>query len=296
MDTTRPRRVLAGTLALGLAAGGFVAGRLTHTDPAQAAPAPTARSRRPAPPRVRPAVVRRHRRRGGARRGARRAPSASSTPRQDGPGDFGARRPVRPAAVRSAASDAARFPMPRGGGAQARRATGSGFVVRGDGIILTNNHVVEHAKEITVAMSDGTRAARQGARPRPEDRPRGAQGREPATPLPIGPAGRLRSDSPSATGWSRSATPSASTTRVTAGIVSAKGRVIGQGPYDHFIQTDASDQSRQLRRPAVRRARQRRRHQHGDLQPERRQHRHRLRHPRSTSPRSSCRSSRRTAT
>ena len=66
---------------------------------------------------------------------------------------------------------------------------------------------------------------------------------------------------------------------VTTGIVSAKGRVIGGGPYDDFIQTDASINPGQQRRAADQRARPGDRDQRRDLQPDRRLHRDRLRHP-----------------
>ena len=232
MDTTRPRRVLAGTLALGLAAGSFVAGRLTHTDPAQASPTDPVPAAAPAtrPPSfadivaaAAPAVV--HVRTVGIVDAA-----------EGGPGAFGDDGPFGPQGPFGGFGRG--FPMPRGGGAPARRATGSGFVVRGDGIILTNNHVVERAKEITVAMSDG------------KELPAKVLGRDPKTdlavlkvesptPLPIVPLGD--SDRIAVGDWVVAiGNPFGLDNSVTAGIVSAKGRAIGQGPYDQFIQTDAS--------------------------------------------------------
>ena len=110
--------------------------------------------------------------------------------------------------------------------------------MRGDGIILTNNHVVERAKEITVAMSDG------------KELPAKVLGRDPKTdlavlkvesptPLPIVPLGD--SDRIAVGDWVVAiGNPFGLDNSVTAGIVSAKGRAIGQGPYDQFIQTDAS--------------------------------------------------------
>src|SRR5437870_4249965 len=46
-----------------------------------------------------------------------------------------------------------RFPMPPPSGRC--QGSGSGFVIRKDGVVVTNNHVVENAKEITVRLSDG---------------------------------------------------------------------------------------------------------------------------------------------
>src|SRR5262249_23693768 len=131
-----------------------------------------------------------------------------------------------------------RFPRnPRGGGTPTQRATGSGFIIRGGGIILTNNHVVEHAKEITVALSDSRELSAK------------VLGRDPKTdlavlkveskdPLPVVQLGD--SDSLAVGDWVVAiGNPFGLNNTVTAGIVSAKGRAIGQGPYDHFIQPDA---------------------------------------------------------
>ena len=49
---------------------------------------------------------------------------------------------------------AAAGPLPFGDGGT-QRGSGSGFVIRGDGVVLTNNHVVENAKQITVTLGDG---------------------------------------------------------------------------------------------------------------------------------------------
>src|SRR5262249_8925409 len=126
---------------------------------------------------------------------------------------------------------------PRGGG-QTTRAMGSGLVIQKDGIVLTNNHVVEHAKEIIVALSDG------------RELPAKVLGRDPKTdlavlkvdskdPLPVVKLGD--SDALEVGDWVVAiGNPFGLNNTVTAGIVSAKGRAIGQGPYDHFIQTDAS--------------------------------------------------------
>jgi serine protease Do len=120
-----------------------------------------------------------------------------------------------------------------------QRSLGSGFLVSADGMIVTNNHVVEHADEILVKLSSGGhqyKAKVLGTDPKTDlalvkiD----SQGEIPA--LKLGDSSNIRvGDWVVAIG-----NPFGLEQTVTAGIVSAKGRVIGQGPYDDFIQTDAS--------------------------------------------------------
>ena len=129
------------------------------------------------------------------------------------------------------------FPAPPSGGFK-RQGAGSGFIVRKDGLILTNNHVVEDAKEITVTLSDESELTAK------------VIGRDPKTDLAvlkIEPKGTLPiaalgdSDALRVGEWVVAVgNPFGLSKTVTAGIVSAKGRVIGAGPYDDFIQTDAS--------------------------------------------------------
>jgi serine protease Do len=117
------------------------------------------------------------------------------------------------------------------------RSLGSGFVINADGFIVTNNHVVDGATEIKVTLADGREL---GAK---------VLGRDPKTDLALlkveaaglpvialGDSGRLQVGEPvMAIG-----NPFGLEQTVTTGIVSATGRVIGEGPYDDFIQTDAS--------------------------------------------------------
>jgi serine protease Do len=118
------------------------------------------------------------------------------------------------------------------------RSLGSGFVISPDGYIVTNNHVVEGAETITVRLSDSVEYEAQ------------IIGTDDKTDLALI---KIDSKKPLATAkFGRSAdlevgdwvvaigNPFGLEQTVTAGIVSAKGRVIGQGPYDNFIQTDAS--------------------------------------------------------
>ena len=131
-----------------------------------------------------------------------------------------------------------RFPTPPRGGGFTQRGSGSGFVIRKDGVVLTNNHVVENAKEITVTSSDG------------HEYPAKVMGRDPKTDLAVLkvdpattlPTARLGdSDGLNVGDWVVAiGNPFGLSNTVTAGIVSAKGRAIGAGPYDDFIQTDAS--------------------------------------------------------
>jgi len=121
---------------------------------------------------------------------------------------------------------------------QKRRSLGSGFIVSDDGYILTNNHVVEKADEITVILLDK------------EEFKAEVVGTDPKTDialikikagkkLPFAPLGD--SEGLEIGEWVVAiGNPFGLGHTVTTGIVSAKGRVIGSGPYDDFIQTDAS--------------------------------------------------------
>jgi serine protease Do len=114
---------------------------------------------------------------------------------------------------------------------------GSGFIIRSDGYVVTNNHVVDNATEIQVKLSDGRKFPAQivGRDPKADL----ALLRVNATGLPIlalGDSDRLQvGQAVMAIG-----NPFGLEGTVTTGIVSAKGRVIGEGPYDDFIQTDTS--------------------------------------------------------
>ena len=114
---------------------------------------------------------------------------------------------------------------------------GSGVIVSPDGYILTNNHVVDGADEITVRLSDKRELKGK------------VVGRDPKTdlalvkvesPKPL-PAAKLgNSDRARAGDWVVAVgNPFGLDHTVTAGIISAKGRAL-EGPYDDFIQTDAS--------------------------------------------------------
>lgn len=114
---------------------------------------------------------------------------------------------------------------------------GSGVIIGRDGYILTNNHVVEAAKEVTVTLSDKQeyKARIVGRDSRTDLAVLKVDPREPLAAATMGDSDQLRvGDWVLAIG-----NPFGLSNTVTSGIVSAKGRVIGAGPYDDFIQTDA---------------------------------------------------------
>ena len=121
-----------------------------------------------------------------------------------------------------------------------RRTTslGSGFIVDPSGIVVTNNHVIAEADEVRVTLNDDTTYEAE------------ILGRDPKTDLAV-----LRIDAPRqlpAVSWGDSnrarvgdwilaiGNPYGLENTVTVGIISARGRVINAGPYDDFLQTDAS--------------------------------------------------------
>jgi serine protease Do len=116
---------------------------------------------------------------------------------------------------------------------------GSGFIIDASGIVVTNNHVIADADEIKVRLQDDTEyeATLIGKDPKTDV---AVLSIDPgARELPFvefGNSGSLRvGDWVVAIG-----NPFGLGGTVTAGIVSARGRDIGQGPYDDFLQTDAS--------------------------------------------------------
>ena len=132
------------------------------------------------------------------------------------------------------------FPGREGPGRNPRRSVrglGSGFVINADGYVLTNNHVVDGATEIRVKFADGREVS--GKVVGGDAKTDLALLKVEATGLPVIPLGdsaRLEVGEPvMAIG-----NPFGLEQTVTTGIVSATGRAIGAGPYDDFIQTDAS--------------------------------------------------------
>jgi serine protease Do len=119
-----------------------------------------------------------------------------------------------------------------------QRGVGSGFIMSRDGYILTNNHVVEDADQIKVKLANGKEYNGKivGRDPKTDLAVVKIDGATDLHPLALGNSDDLKVGS-----WVVAiGSPFGLEQTVTAGIVSAKGRVIGSGPYDNFIQTDAS--------------------------------------------------------
>ena len=119
-----------------------------------------------------------------------------------------------------------------------QRSLGSGFIIDKEGFIVTNNHVIEGADKIRVKLVSGKEfdADIIGKDSKTDIALIKIKAKE---DLPIATLGD--SDTISVGDWVLAiGSPFGLEHTVTAGIVSAKGRVIGSGPYDDFIQTDAS--------------------------------------------------------
>jgi len=127
-------------------------------------------------------------------------------------------------------------PMPRN---FTRRSLGSGVIIDNDeGYVVTNAHVIAHADKIVVTLGDGREFDAKVV---------GSDEKTDVALLKIKSPGDLAvakfgdSDAVHVGDWVVAiGNPFGLSETVTAGIISAKGRVIGEGPYEDFIQTDAS--------------------------------------------------------
>jgi serine protease Do len=114
---------------------------------------------------------------------------------------------------------------------------GSGVIISPDGKILTNNHVVDGAREIVVTLDDKREYKAQviGRDSKTDLAVLKIEAKDSLKPAVLGDSDGLRVGE-----WVLAiGNPFGLSNTVTSGIVSAKGRVIGAGPYDDFIQTDA---------------------------------------------------------
>jgi serine protease Do len=126
--------------------------------------------------------------------------------------------------------------IPRG--PQRQNGVGSGFIIDVNGTILTNYHVVNDAQKISVTLSDGKNydAKVIGKDQKTDIAVIKIDAGHPLPAVTLGDSDRLEVGE-----WVMAiGNPFGLDHTVTSGIVSAKGRQIGAGPYDDFIQTDAS--------------------------------------------------------
>ena len=115
---------------------------------------------------------------------------------------------------------------------------GSGFIIDPAGFVVTNNHVVGNAIRVVVSLRDGTEYTARvvGTDDLTDLALLKIEPRAPLAAVPWGPSAAARVGS-----WVLAAgNPFGLGGTVTSGIVSARGREIGAGPFDDFLQTDAA--------------------------------------------------------
>ncbi len=126
--------------------------------------------------------------------------------------------------------------MPRRGGGGRGQAQGSGFFITADGYVVTNNHVVDNASRVQITTDDGRTLDAK------------VIGKDPKSDLALlkvsesgtFPYVKLAAQTPRVGDWVIAiGNPFGLGGTVTSGIVSARGRDIGAGPYDDFLQIDA---------------------------------------------------------
>ncbi|MCW8088490.1 Do family serine endopeptidase, partial [Sabulicella glaciei] len=126
------------------------------------------------------------------------------------------------------------------GGQQPRRAMGqgSGFIIDASGFVVTNNHVIGSAERVTVELADGRELPARvvGSDPQTDIALLRVEAGASLPTVPWGDSNALRVGDPVLA----MGNPFGLGGTATSGIVSARGRQIGAGPYDDFIQTDAS--------------------------------------------------------
>src|SRR4051812_19352131 len=115
---------------------------------------------------------------------------------------------------------------------------GSGFIIDASGLVVTNNHVIGDANEITVILHDGTKLKAElvGKDSKVDVAVLRVTSDKPLKAVTFGDSDRMRPGD-----WVMAiGNPFGLGGSVTAGIVSARGRNIESGPYDNYIQTDAA--------------------------------------------------------
>jgi serine protease Do len=132
------------------------------------------------------------------------------------------------------------FQEQQGQSAHPRKVTslGSGFIIDANGYIVTNNHVIDDAKDIEVTLTDGSDypAKLIGTDPKTDLALLKVDSKKPLPYVSFGDSDKMRiGDWVMAVG-----NPFGLGGTVTAGIISARGRDIHEGPYDDFLQIDAA--------------------------------------------------------
>ena len=123
-------------------------------------------------------------------------------------------------------------------GGQTAMALGSGFIISPDGMIVTNNHVIDGTTDIRVTLDDGSqyKGTLVGSDAKNDLAVVKIDAGKPLPTVAWGDSDKLRAgDAVLAIG-----NPFGIGTTVTSGIVSARGRDLHNGPYDDFIQVDAA--------------------------------------------------------
>jgi serine protease Do len=129
-------------------------------------------------------------------------------------------------------------PQNRERGPRRVNSLGSGFIIDPSGIVVTNNHVISEADEITVILNDGSRLKAEiiGRDQKTDLALLRVKPDKPLKAVTFGDSDKLRLGE-----WVIAiGNPFSLGGTVTAGIVSARNRDINSGPYDNYIQTDAA--------------------------------------------------------
>jgi serine protease Do len=129
-------------------------------------------------------------------------------------------------------------PQNRDRGPRRVNSLGSGFIIDPAGIVVTNNHVISEADEVTVILNDGSRLKAEiiGKDQKTDIALLRVKPEKPLKAVKFGDSEKLRLGE-----WVIAiGNPFSLGGTVTAGIVSARNRDINSGPYDNYIQTDAA--------------------------------------------------------
>ena len=129
-------------------------------------------------------------------------------------------------------------PQNRERGPRRVNSLGSGFIIDPSGVVVTNNHVISEADEITVILNDGARLKAEiiGRDQKTDIALLRVKPDKPLKAVTFGDSDKLRLGE-----WVVAiGNPFSLGGSVTAGIVSARNRDINSGPYDNYIQTDAA--------------------------------------------------------